>query len=359
MAAPRRQAKPRFRLTRALQRTTRERAEKASTRFVTYGPALIIPLGALMPINVMASPDHLWSLIPISGGGLSLLHYYLGIRARRREAQELGALPPLDDQTLAAVQGLLASRTGLRYHVAGGTVAAALVTVTALLFDPGAWWLVPAVGAMGGALALHYAAARRRQRQIRTCLREAGIALDAAQPATGNTAAAVPEPVIELCERILDDLQQQGEVGARWHRELAPEIDAYLYHLHRLLSLRVDLDRAGAGALASWNVEIELRALRRKLDDAPSEHLKSQYQHAIDQYQRQLKSLRDLEERNELIDLQTKSAVSALQQISLDVSRLKTAGEPLPRTSLRDRARELSAYVDDLQAGFRQLARGG
>ena len=48
-----------------------------------------------------------------------------------------------------------------------------------------------------------------------------------------------------------------------------------------------------------------------------------------------------------------------LQQISLDVSRLKSAGEPLPRISLRDRARELSAYVDDLQAGHRQLARDG
>ena len=62
-----------------------------------------------------------------------------------------------------------------------------------------------------------------------------------------------------------------------------------------------------------------------------------------------------MEERNELIDLQEKSAVSALEQISLDVSRLKSTGEPLPRISLRDRARELSAHVDDLQASHRQL----
>ena len=358
-AAPRRQGTPRFRLTRALQRTTRERAEKADSRFSTYSPAFIIPLGVLMPINALVSPDLLWSLIPLSGGSLSLLHYYLGMRARRRDAQELGTLPPLDDQTLAEVRSLFASRRGLRRHVAAGTVAVALVGTAALLFDPGAWWLVPAVGATGGVLALHYAVARRRQRQIRTRLREAGIALGAAQPGTGNTAAEVPERVVQLCDRILDDLQQQGEVGARWHRELAPEIDDYLYHLHRLLNLRVDLDHAGAEALASWKIEVELRKLRRKLGDAPSEALKRQYQQAIDQCQRQLHSLRDLEERNELIDLQAKSAVSALQQISLDVSRLKSAGEPLPRTSLRDRARELSAYVDDLQAGYRQLARDG
>lgn len=311
----------------------------------------------LFPINYAVSPDLLWSLLPISGGGLSLLHYYLGIRARKREARELGTLPPLDDQALGEVRGLFASRRGLRRHVAAGTVAAAMMTVTALLFDPGASWLVPAVGALGGALALHYAAARRRQQQIRTRLREAGIDLCGVQPATEKPAAEVPEPVIELCERILDDLQQQGEVGAHWHRELAPEIDDYLYHLHRLLSLRVDLHHVGAGSLASWKIEAELHTLRRRLEDGPSEDLKRHYRQAIDQYQRQLHSLRDVEERNELIDLQEKSAVSALEQISLDVSRLKSTGEPLPRISLRDRARELSAYVDDLQASHRQLDR--
>ena len=359
MAAPRRRAKSRFRLTRALQRTIRERAEQASERFSTYGPGLIIPLGALMPINSLASPDLLWSLIPISGGSLSLLYYYLGIRAQRRDAQELGTLPPLDDQALAEVRGLFGSRRGLRRHAAAGTIAAAMVTVTALLFDPGAWWFAPAVGAMGGALALHYAVARRRQRQIRTRLRESGIDLGGAQPGAGNRAAEVPEPVIKLCDRILDDLHQQGEAGARWHRELAPEIDGYLYHLQRLLSLRVDLHHVGTEALASWQVEAELRTLRSRLKSAQSEEIKRHCRQAIDQYQRQLHSLRDLEERNELIDLQAKSAVSALQQISLDVSRLKGAGEPLPQISLRDRAHELSAYVDDLQAGYRQLARDG
>ena len=228
MAAPRRRTKSRFRLTRALQRTTRERAEQAHERFFTYSPALLIPLGALMPLNSLASPDLLWSLIPLSGGVLSLLYYYLGIRAQRRDAEELGTLPPLDNQALAEMRALFASRRGLRRHAAAGTIAAAMVTVTVLLFDPGAWWLLPTVGVTSAALALHYVVARWRQRQIRTRLREAGIDLGGAHPGSGNRAAEVPGPVIELCDRILDDLQHQGAMGARWHRELAPEIDGYL-----------------------------------------------------------------------------------------------------------------------------------
>lgn len=42
--------------------------------------------------------------------------------------------------------------------------------------------------------------------------------------------------------------------------------------------------------------------------------------------------------------------------MALDVSPMKSVGEPLPHTALRDRARELGAYVDELQAGYRRLA---
>ena len=45
--------------------------------------------------------------------------------------------------------------------------------------------------------------------------------------------------------------------------------------------------------------------------------------------------------------------------MALDVSPMKSVGEPLPHTALRDRARELGAYVDELQAGYRQLAGTG
>ncbi len=34
---------------------------------------------------------------------------------------------------------------------------------------------------------------------------------------------------------------------------------------------------------------------------------------------------------------------------------MKATGVPVPLPSLRDRARELSVYVDDVQAGYRHL----
>ena len=45
----------------------------------------------------------------------------------------------------------------------------------------------------------------------------------------------------------------------------------------------------------------------------------------MQQYEEQLKTLQDLQERVEMIELRAKSAVLALQQLCLDIPRLRTA----------------------------------
>ena len=332
------------------------RAEKAeSSSFSIHGPLFLVPLSLLVMANVSMSTDVLWSLIPASGGILSLFHYHLSVRAKKRDAREAAELPPLDEAALRMVRSLIAGRTGFRRHLAVTTTGAAMAAVTSLLFAATGPWLLPAISAAGLALASHYVLTSTRQRQMGHLLREAGVEFGAARPASMDTDALVPDSVIELCDRILDELQDQGEPGTRLRGELEPEIDDFLHHLHRLAALRAELDRAGAGTMDSWKIEAELRALRLKLcGDVPSD-LQREHQEAIDQYEAHLRSMRSLEERRESIDLRMKSAVSALQQIAVDVSRLKATGVPVPLPSLRDRARELSTYVDDLQAGYRQL----
>ncbi len=346
----------RVRLTRAFQRAMRTRAEKAeSSSLFIHAPMFLVPLSMLVMANAATSVDVLWSLIPASGGILSLLHYHLAVRAKKRDAREAAALPPLDEVSLRAVRSLIAARTGFRHHLAVTTAGAAMAAATILLFAATGPWLLPAIGAAGLALASHYILISTRQRQMRRLLREAGVEFGAARPVSMDTDAAVPDSVIELCDRILDELQDQGEPGTRLRSELEPEIDDYLHHLHRLAGLRAELDRAGAGTMDSWKIEAELRELRLKLRGDVSVDLQREHQEAIDQYEAHLRSMRSLEERRESIDLRMKSAVSALQQIAVDVSRLRATGVPVPLPSLRDRARELSTYVDDVQAGYRQL----
>ena len=344
---------PRVRLTRGLQRAMRERAEKADSSFSIHGPMMLIPFSMLVMADAVSSSGVFWSLIPASGAVVSLLHYYLSVRARKRDARETAALPPLDAAALRAVRSLITVRSGLRLHAAVTSAGAAMAVVTSLLFASAGQWLIPAAPVAGVGLAAHCAVAWVRHRQTRRLLRQAGI-----DPGATRAAAQVPDEVIDLCDRVFDELDRWDEGAVNWRREIEPVIDDYLYHLHQLAGLRADLDGMdgdGAGMLDSWRIEGEIASLRRKLRGDVSADLQRQYQDAIDQYEGHLRSVRALAQRRDLIDLRTKSAASALQQIAVDVSRLKSTGVPLPLPSLRERARELSTYVEDLQSGYRQL----
>ena len=267
---------PRVRLTRAFQRAMRERAKAAdSSSFSVHGAMVMVVLSMLLFVNARTSSDILWSLIPFSGGVTGVLHYYYSIRARRRDARETAALPPLDDAALGAVQSLISARTRLRRHFAVTTTGAVLAVVTGLLFTPVARWLIPAAGAMSVAPMLHYGILWRRQRQVRRLLRQAGAELGAAQP-DATAAAAVPESVIEVCDRILDDLDGLGEAGAAWRQTIEPDIDTYLHQLHRLARVRAELDRANAGMMESWKIEAELARMRRYLRGDRSADLQQQ-----------------------------------------------------------------------------------
>ena len=165
---------------------------------------------------------------------------------------------------------------------------------------------------------------------------------------------------VELRETILGELQVGGAEAERWRSDLQPELDAYTEHIGALLQARRDLERAEARVSAA-EVTQELAALRGKLEDASSPELRREYQTAVEQYEGQLKTLQDLQERMEMIDLRAKSAVLALQQLSLDIPRLRAAptGESAALVSLRDKAQELTHYLEDLRAGHRDLEQAG
>ena len=164
----------------------------------------------------------------------------------------------------------------------------------------------------------------------------------------------------ELRTAILSELADGGEDAARWRSELQPELAAYTGHISALLQERGDLERAAARVSAA-DVTRQLDDLRGKLEAAKSAELRREYQHTAAQYEGQLKSLHDLQERIETIDLRARSAVLALQQLALDLPRLRAAPaeEPGALLSLRGKAQELTQYLDDLRAGRNELEEAG
>ena len=362
---------PRKRLADFAQRA-RERAEQARSQFAVHGIAYGAVNGLLALINLLTSPGFLWFLFPAAGWGIGLLHHFTEARSRAQEAREAAALPSAGKRELKVVRKLFRSRRGLRHHLSTTVGVSALLAGINLFLIPqaGPWLLIP-IAALGGSLAIHAGTARERNRRLRDQLQSAGAAPGrrAEDVATleADEEAAVPAahaPLLaeaeELRAAILAELQDGGEDTARWRSALQPELATYTGHVSALLQERRDLERAAARASAA-DATRQLDDLRGKMEAARSDELRREYRHTAAQYEGQLKSLQDLQERIETIDLRAKSAVLALRQLALDVPRLRTAPaeEPAALLSLRDKAQDLTQYLDDLRAGRKELEDDG
>ena len=359
----------RERLARFVQRT-RERAESARSGLSVHGVTYAAVNSFLLLINLVTSPGFLWCLFPLSAWGIGLLHHLTEARVRAREARDAAALPPLTRGTLARIRKLFSLRRRLHHHLSTVAGLSAFLVGVNIFLAPGAPWSIFPIFALGVPLAIHYAVARTRRRRLRRELEEAGLEDEpTAVPRGGrepsaNEVSPAHAPLlaeaVELRETILGELQVGGAEAERWRTDLQPELDAYTEHIGALLQARRDLERAEARVSAA-EVTQELAALRGKLEDASSPDLRREYQTAVEQYEAQLKTLQDLQERMEMIDLRAKSAVLALQQLSLDIPRLRAAptGESAALLSLRDKAQELTHYLEDLRAGHRDLQQAG
>ena len=332
----------RGRLERFVQRT-RERAESARSGLTVHGVTYAAVNSFLLLINLVTSPGFLWCLFPLSAWGIGLLHHFTEARVRAREARDAAALPPLTRGTLARIRKLFSLRRRLHHHRSTVAGLSAFLGGVNIFLAPGAPWSIFPIFALGVPLAIHYAVARTRRRRLRRELEEAGMEEEpTAVPRAGRDPGA-------------------NEVSPAYAPLLAEaELDAYTEHIGALLQARRDLERAEARVSAA-EVTQELAALRGKLEDASSPELRREYQTAVQQYEGQLKTLRDLQERMEMIDLRARSAVLALQQLSLDLPRLRAAptGESAALGSLRDKAQELTHYLEDLRAGQRDLEQAG
>ena len=355
------------RLARFVQRT-RQTADEAKSHLTVHGVTYAAVNSLLALINLLTSPGFLWFLFPVAGWGIGLLHHYTEARSRARDAREAAALSLAGKRELEQVGKLFSLRRRLRHHLSTTAGLIALLAGINIFADAesGGWFLVPSF-ALGVPLAIHAVVARSRSRRLRALLKNAGVvpgrgAADfAALEDDGAGLRTAHDPLLaeaaELRAAILSELQDGGEEAARWRSELQPELDAYTDHVSALLQERRDLEQAAARVSAA-EVTRQLDDLRGKLEEkAASPELRREYQYAAAQYEGQLKSLQDLQERIETIELRAKSAVLALQRLALDLPRLRAtpAEEPAALLSLRDKSQELNQYLDDLRTSRNEL----
>ncbi len=148
---------------------------------------------------------------------------------------------------------------------------------------------------------------------------------------------------------ILAELRSSGTGDA----DLAPSLESYVGQVRLLAQSANEIDRI-VGGIPMSDLVSDKASLQRKADAATSASLKEEYQHSIEEIEKQERSYDELKNQSEVIKLRLSSSVNQLKQMRIDMARLKAAGEDGSGgvNELKRRTNELTSYLQDIRKGY-------
>jgi hypothetical protein len=282
-----------------------------------------------------------------------------------RQAREAGALPDLDDTRAKELQAIHKEENSISKHfftTLSLSSGLALINLASNARDP--WFIIPAA-IFGVTFIIHLAGylaripRRRHQffaglglRRGRRHLEEARKEREAVSTELGDYA----DLYRDAKESALDIEQSLSVSDPASAKEMKPQMESYLKQVLLLAKTANELD----GIMS----EIPMEALARdkaellRKQASASESLRGEYESSISEIVRQEESFKALGEQREVIDLRLRSSVQQLQQLKIDLARVKaadtetgSAGSSPALSALRARSEELSRYIADLKEG--------
>ena len=177
----------------------------------------------------------------------------------------------------------------------------------------------------------------------------------------------LPQDIILECPGIVN---KEGVHGVKWGK-MPKSIAAILRIEATVQDLCVDaiLNKSKQQAITALAVDPNVGSfemadkifneMQEKYDKAESSFLKNEYKRSIVQHEKHKKSLVELLNHKEVINLRLNSSLNLLKQLKLDTVRIKTISdinEPFAVKELNQKTEELSQYLEDFQEGINHLA---
>jgi class 3 adenylate cyclase len=300
---------------------------------------------------------HPWFLYGVAGWGVGLAQHFVATLMGKRQRRELASrLTAEQKRTLRRIHR---AESGWAQHLtAFGTVNTCLLMVNMITTPAFPWFLFPLAGWTVGAVShnLHF---RVRRRSLMERLRRLGVVrgelvrMRDAAATTGRFGSLVDEAM-----RIKDSLARQilgsEPLRSRFGVDVLPLLDRYLGQIRSLNERSRDLDGL-LSTLSEEQLEAEIGRLSDGREAARSASVQAEYDRAIDQHRQQRDSLEELRGQQEILDLRIRGSVLALKRIEMDVARMKGLETAQVMGSLREKSEEMSRYLEDLRAGYREL----
>ncbi|HOJ98040.1 MAG TPA: 2TM domain-containing protein [Termitinemataceae bacterium] len=351
-------------------------AHRSPGEFWGHLVSFVVVNAGLMALNMLVTPGFPWALFPFGGWGIGLLTDLVKAFRKKEKLKELEKLPPLREEALELFKKLQKKKDEHSEEVAALVPTSLFLYMINMITTPGFMWsLIPIGGMVIGGLTGFFSKRgeiTELERTLKNALQKGGM----------TSRRGVDMPVRRSEEKVSDPYEQivldarslrdairemiQGTAHSRkgppqplpGTEEFLPLLDLYVEEIASLVDKRREIatiiEMIPVGTLQQDKV-----LLKKKLESTEtSAMLREEYQRALANIEKQERSLRELQDEKELMEIKIRSSFTALQQMRLDVARLISLAGASQKGSIEQvdhTAEELRRYIQDLKAGYEEL----
>jgi len=305
---------------------------------------------------------HPWFLYPLFGWGIGLLSHWSTVKSAKASAREVERIEDASDEDFQVLKKFQEARGAFSAHFASNLGVSLLLLMIWVITGGGFPWPLIVIGAMAIGVFSHlggYLGKRSAYFDIRKSLTSGS-----SKPTKKgkNTPVAEPEvdPLVKKARALRDSIvsQAQGMKGGNpFGEDMTLTLDNYVLQIGELSAIEQELARV----VTSFNpkdLDVEEASLKGKIEATGSATLKQAYEKSLAEVGKQRQSFDDLAEQQEILNLRIKSALGNLQQMQVDLARIKGLSDGQKEgsfLSIKERSEELSRYIEDYREGLKEI----
>jgi class 3 adenylate cyclase len=343
------------------------KAERAGAGFFGHLTTFLIVNAGLFILNLLTSWSlHPWFLYPLGGWGIGLVCNFVDMRNRQRQKREVSKLPALSKDAMITYNKLRNAKSELSNHLAAFVSVNGFLLminyITSWAVHP--WFLYPLV-AWGFGLLVHMSVAiptiASLRRKLKELIGKAGAVFTGKKKKEYQEEDEIVREALSIRDSIIAEIDASGKKASPLDADMKPLLIKYVDQVRDLNSKHREIEEL-IRSIPMGDLEVDLAILRDKAGKTQSSYMKQEYEKSIQEIERHKHSFEELNNQKELVGLRLKSSMNNLKQLQIDLARMKSmsiSGDEASVSLIKDKTRELSQYLDDLRAGYKELSDSG
>ncbi|MBN1412655.1 MAG: 2TM domain-containing protein [Spirochaetales bacterium] len=315
-------------------------------------------------INIFLTPQHPWVYYVLGGWGIGITANLVDVFNKRKEAKQLEQIDDMSEEQYLLLRKYQHNEQGLKSHLAVYVHVISFLFGINMITSPGFLWSFIVLGGWGIGMFAHWSSYLAAKSQLKRKLKTAGIDITdlkatLAAPGRASIAPSDSGPLQRaqaMKESILQEIKKDREHKSQWG-EMEPLLNKFITQIEDLTRSRDEMDRI-LNTVSLDEINHELNTLKQKNAATDNVSLTREYERSIAQHENHKKTIEDLLNQREIINVRLKSSLTLLNQMKLDTARIKNLsqiGEPFSLKEIREKTTELSEYIDDVQEEMNNL----